>query len=175
MIPTVVTSKAELVEVIRRRRDELGITHATIDAITGWADGYCSKLMCDPPMKNFGEMSLGLVLGALALGIARVEIVEDPAQAERVRGRWVKRKRPFYALERSASLISVKREETPDKSKQVEGFALMQILGRAGGKASGKKRRAIAMRRRALQRVRAHAARARWEQVRVHGGALIPT
>jgi hypothetical protein len=39
-------------------------------------------------------MSLKAVLGALALGIARVEIIEDPAQAELVRHRWTRPRRP---------------------------------------------------------------------------------
>jgi len=160
MIPTVVTSKAEMVAVIRRRRDELGITHATVDAIAGWADGYCSKVLCDPPMKGFGEMSLGLVLGALALGIARVEIVEDPAQAERVSSRWVKRKRPFYALERAvlASALSTENSDTRMKER-------MRMLGSMGGKKGGSKggkRRAKLMHKQARQRAASHAARVRW-------------
>jgi molybdopterin-guanine dinucleotide biosynthesis protein len=44
---------------------------------------------------------------------------------------------------------------------------VMQILGKVGGKASGKTRRAKAMRRRKLQRIRSHAARMRWSK-RVH-------
>jgi hypothetical protein len=93
MTPKVVTSRDELVQLVRDRRDELGITHETIDHIAGCAAGYTSKLLAPEPMKNFGPMSLRTVLGALALGIARVEIVEDPEAAARVRGRWKPRRR----------------------------------------------------------------------------------
>ena len=39
-----------------------------------------------------------------------------------------------------ASLNCVKREEMPEKSKQLEGFAGVQILGKAGGKAIFRKK-----------------------------------
>jgi hypothetical protein len=61
--------------------------------------------------------------------------------------RWKQRERPKNA---PASLICSKRRDMPAKSQQTERFAVMQILGKVGGKASGKTRRAKAMRRRKL-------------------------
>ncbi|WP_426608980.1 hypothetical protein [Bradyrhizobium sp. McL0616] len=43
-VPRIITNGDDLVDLIRRRGDELGITHETIDHITGWASGYASKL-----------------------------------------------------------------------------------------------------------------------------------
>jgi hypothetical protein len=171
MIPTVVTSKAEMVEAIRRRRDELAVTHETIDAISGMAGGYTSKLLAPEPIKNFGEMSLGSVLGALALGIAAVVIFEDPEQVERVGDRWVKRRRAIdkkkQALLASAlSIEQIAREEFRQHMRQ---------LGSKGGKIGGSKggkRRLKTMGKRRRQHIAAHAARMRWSQARVRGGVL---
>jgi hypothetical protein len=93
MNPRIVTSREEIVAVLRERRDELNISHETIDAVAGWADGYASKIFAPTPMKNLGPTSLAAILGALALGIARVVLIEDPEQAARVSSRWTQRKR----------------------------------------------------------------------------------
>jgi hypothetical protein len=80
----------DLIEAIRARRDELGITHETIDAIAGLPSGYCSKLLAPEPMKRLGKISIPAMLGAL--GVALV-LVEDTAQIGLVSPRWTKRKR----------------------------------------------------------------------------------
>ncbi|WP_143035619.1 hypothetical protein [Bradyrhizobium sp. Rc2d] len=79
--------------MVRDRRDELDISHETLDGISGLQGGYVSKLLADPPMRGFGEMSLQAVLDALALRIAVCVIVEDEELAKRVRGRWKPRLR----------------------------------------------------------------------------------
>ncbi|KRR22637.1 hypothetical protein CQ14_30995 [Bradyrhizobium lablabi] len=96
MTPRVVRSRDEFVQLIRDRRDELQLTMETLDAVTGLADGLCSKLLAPNPTKGMGAISLKALLGALALGIAEVRIIEDPAQAKRMAPRWTKRKRPDF-------------------------------------------------------------------------------
>ncbi|WP_369723085.1 hypothetical protein AB8Z38_03090 [Bradyrhizobium sp. LLZ17] len=93
-VPRVVTTPDELLDLIRRRRDALSLTHESIDHLTGWASGYASKVLSPEPLRRLGPQSLSLILGALALGIARVEFVEDPEIAARMRSRWVPRLRP---------------------------------------------------------------------------------
>jgi hypothetical protein len=88
-----IKSREELRELVRDRRDELDVSHLTIDSLAGIADGHTSKLVCEPPIRNFGPTSLAAILGALALGIVEVTIVEDPEQAAKVSGRWTRRKR----------------------------------------------------------------------------------
>ena len=92
-VPRVIANKDELLDLIKRRREELNISHSTVDALTGWADGLSSKYLSDPPIRGFAGQSLELILGALALGIARVEFVEDPDAVKRMSGRWKPRKR----------------------------------------------------------------------------------
>jgi hypothetical protein len=93
MTPAWAGSLEELRQLLRARADELNVSRLTIDEVAGTQSGYCGKLLAEPPTKGFGEMSLGAVLGALALKIARIEFVEDPEQAARVIDRWEPRKR----------------------------------------------------------------------------------
>ena len=92
-VPRVITTRDELLDLIKRRRDELCLSHETIDALTGWASGLTSKYLCSPPIRGFAGQSLELILGALALGIAEVRFVEDPDAVKRMSGRWKPRKR----------------------------------------------------------------------------------
>ncbi len=149
-------SMSDLLAALRARRDELQLTHEVIDDVAGWPSGYCGKLLAPNPIKNLGWQSLGLALDTLAIELL---VVENTEQRKLVERRWKKRERPHNG---SASLNLGKRTDRPDKSQPTGICALMQKLGRIGGKASGKKRRAKAMKKRKLQRVRSHAARLRW-------------
>lgn len=93
MTPMVVSSEAELLDVVRARRDELYLSHETIDDLAGLSDRYFSKLVGPDPDRGFGEMSLKAVLGALALGVAVVVLIEDPEQARRMQPRWERQRR----------------------------------------------------------------------------------
>lgn len=93
MKPRMIADREQLLQVVRDRRDELDLSHETLDAITGLQNGYVSKLMADPPVRGFGEMSLQALLDALGLRIAFAVIMEDPERVERVRARWRPRKR----------------------------------------------------------------------------------
>ena len=94
MKPAIVTSKPELLAVIRERVSELDVPHLTIDAIAGLADGHTGKILAPNATKGLGEISFPNLLRALGLGIAVIVIAEDPAQVARVSHRWTKRKRP---------------------------------------------------------------------------------
>ncbi|TYL87797.1 helix-turn-helix domain-containing protein [Bradyrhizobium cytisi] len=93
MKPRLIGSREQLLQVVRERRDELDLSHDLLDCITGLQNGYVSKLLSDPPVRGFGEMSLKAVLDALGLRIGFAVIMEDQEQAERVRARWRPRKR----------------------------------------------------------------------------------
>lgn len=112
-VPRIITTRDDLLDLLRRRRDELGLTHETIDHLTGWANGYASKLLSPEPIKNLGEQSLGLVLAALGLGIARIEFVEDPELAARMRSRWTQRLRPKMRPRRTrGALLTARGQQT---------------------------------------------------------------
>jgi hypothetical protein len=84
-------SMEELLAALRKRRDELELTHERLDDIAGWPSGYAGKLLAPEPIKNLGFMSFGIALDAM--GIALV-VVENPEQIKLVEKRWVKRLRP---------------------------------------------------------------------------------
>ena len=105
MKPRLIKSQAELAQLFRDRRDELNIPHSVIDAIAGIPDGYAGKLLCNPPMRNFGEISLRAVLGALALGIIQIVVAEDPEQAAKIGHRWVQRKRSYSAPAKTRCVV----------------------------------------------------------------------
>jgi hypothetical protein len=90
-------SLPDVLAAMRARRDELGITFETLDAIAGWPCRYGSKLFSPEPVKNLGWQSLGLGLGALGTMLI---MIEDEEQIRRVQDRWIRRERP--QLQRSA-------------------------------------------------------------------------
>jgi hypothetical protein len=81
----------ELLQALRDRRDELDISHETLDQISGLQSGYVSKLLAPKPIKNLGPVSLGPLLGALGVAIT---VVPDKEAIAAVKHRWQKRKRP---------------------------------------------------------------------------------
>lgn len=89
----IIRNREQLIAVLHERREELNISFEVLDELAGLPARYSSKLLAPRPLKNVGPMALGALLGALALGIAEVVIVEDPAQAARIRHRWTKRTR----------------------------------------------------------------------------------
>ena len=80
-----------MIEVFRARIQELGLTHATVDSLSGLPDGYCGKLMCG--MRRPGPIAIDALCGALAIGF--VPVVDENQQAL-IRDRWVPRKRPLF-------------------------------------------------------------------------------
>ncbi|HWL06450.1 MAG TPA: hypothetical protein VNQ99_16205 [Xanthobacteraceae bacterium] len=61
--------------VLRDRAEEIGASRMTLDEATGLPSGYSAKLLCNPPIKGLGKLSLGLMLQTLGL---RLLVVEDP-------------------------------------------------------------------------------------------------
>src|SRR5579859_6276253 len=86
-----IRSMAELLDVIRAKRDALNVSHETIDQIAGVPSGYTSKILAPEPIRGVGYKSLGDILGALAIALVPIE---DDEQRAKVQGRWQKRKRP---------------------------------------------------------------------------------
>lgn len=92
--PRIVKSPSELLAAFRDRRDELDVSHACLEGVIGLPSGYLSKLIALKPIKGLSPVALRDILDGLAMGIAAVVLVEDLEQAERMRHRWAKRKRP---------------------------------------------------------------------------------
>jgi hypothetical protein len=88
----IVSEYSELHAALRRRMHELDISRETLNEIAGLQSGYSGKLLAPLPGRILGPISLGAILGALAL---KLVIIEDPAQLERLRPRLTKRHRGY--------------------------------------------------------------------------------
>jgi hypothetical protein len=73
-----------LVAVIRVRMAELSVTYETVDFVSGLPKGYAQKILGKTPVKHFGPISLGCILGALGL---RLSVMPDPAALAKVERR----------------------------------------------------------------------------------------
>lgn len=144
----------DIVVAWRQRIHELGLTHQTVDAIAGWAEGWTGKIMCGtkaPGAKTIETMNA-------ALGLAFIP-TEDPEAAAKVGRRWVRRVRPRSAEDTLSITLSIEKGEQKmlqlqAKTKKRE---FMKSIGKKGGK-----RRLKTMKKRARQRIASHAARKRW-------------
>jgi hypothetical protein len=81
---------AGLIDALRIRAEELAVTGETLDWVGGLPDGYTRKLLCKPPVRTLGRISLGALLGALG---CRLQLIEDRQQLARVKGRLTRRSR----------------------------------------------------------------------------------
>jgi hypothetical protein len=77
---TTLNGYAGLIEVFRRRFDELGITGETADHLGGIAAGHTTKLLTRDHLKKFGPVTLGAILGVL--GMKLVAVVDEEALAQ---------------------------------------------------------------------------------------------
>ena len=142
----------DLLEAYRARIRELGITHQTVDAIAGWADGWTSKIMCG--MKRPGPKTRETL--NQTLGMAFV-VVEDEEAKARVQARWVQRRRPLKKLPALASALASRPDA--QSGQEIQRKTLQREWGKLGGK-----RRLKTMGKRARTRVAKQAARARWSR-----------
>lgn len=148
-----------MVDAYRARIRELNISHETVDHISGLPNGYTSKLMAPKPMKGLGEKAIEGLNGALGIAFT---VAIDMEAAEKVRARWVKRKRGVdkkkQAIMTEAS-TTLEIQITPELSAQIGSPEWRKMRSKHGGK-----RRAKIMGKRARQRIATHAARMRWSK-----------
>jgi len=100
---TLIRTVDDLIEALRVARLERDISQETLSEIAGLPARYANKI--EARTKRLGEISLPSLLGALGKALVLV-LVDDTAAIERVRGRWVRRKRrdsPGAALEEKAN------------------------------------------------------------------------
>lgn len=75
---------------LRERAEELNVSRLTLDEATGLPSGYSGKLLCMPPVKSLGPISLGLMLQALGL---KLFVAEDYDALAKISRRLVPKKR----------------------------------------------------------------------------------
>ncbi len=80
------TDYHSLVALLSARIRQLDVSYATLDGITGLADGYVSKLFAPAATKTMGWEALELLLAALGMKLIGVE---DANALRRVRNRLI--------------------------------------------------------------------------------------
>lgn len=82
MTPTIVTCTDDFVEVMKRRRKELGITHLEMDAKVGLTQGHTSKI--EVPDAEWGKRPFQMLMTVNwmleALGLQLVVMRSDEAR-----------------------------------------------------------------------------------------------
>ena len=68
-----IRSEDDLLNSLRRRCDDLRVSHRVIDNVAKFPDGYCSKLLCQPPIRRLNTQSLFWFLDALGYDLQLVE------------------------------------------------------------------------------------------------------
>jgi hypothetical protein len=145
---------AALLSVIRARVAEPGISYELVDHFSGLTSGHFSKLVCDPPIKRMGSMTLFLVLEALGL---RLVLADDPEARARTQRRYVKREK----LHHMQRLRDAKKHSVHGSAVHRLMADLLKIRARRGGTNSRKY-----LPRREVKRLAQIAAAARWHKAR---------
>ncbi|BBF92666.1 helix-turn-helix domain-containing protein [Blastochloris tepida] len=81
--PRIVSDYRALVQCLRDRKDDLGISLLELDERSGLQVGYSGKLLGAGMVRTLGPLSMGLMLGALGLELMVVErgsAVVNPAR-----------------------------------------------------------------------------------------------
>jgi hypothetical protein len=73
---------------LRARSDELAVSRAELDSLSGLQSGYCGKLLAPVPIKRIGYQSLGPLLTVLGV---KLIMVEDSDALRRIGPRLKKR------------------------------------------------------------------------------------
>lgn len=142
----IITDYDALREGFVDRVEDLNISRLSIDEAGGFSSGHSSKLLCDPPHKVFGQISLGKMLKAT--GMVLMLVVDDEGFAL-VKSTLSERKR----APRPANAGSTRPTWlfTRDKAREMgkSRFAMMTDAQRKrhqrkAGKASARARRAKA-------------------------------
>jgi hypothetical protein len=96
-----VRSWNDLHAAFRARAESLNVSRLVLDELSGLQSGYASKLLAPVPMRHFGRVSLGAMLGALGL---KLVVQEDKEALARVAGRLVGRERNVRRRSRCPSI-----------------------------------------------------------------------
>jgi hypothetical protein len=68
-----VRDQAEMQQALRLRAEAMDVSREVLDELAGLTRGHTGKLLCDPPVKTLGTLSMFLLAGALGLKVVLVE------------------------------------------------------------------------------------------------------
>lgn len=77
-----------LIEALRQRKAELGLSCLLMDELSGLPAGYTGKVLGPRRIKSLGAISTDAINGALGVKLA---VIEDPDAMKRMAPRWERR------------------------------------------------------------------------------------
>jgi hypothetical protein len=147
---TVARDYVELVDLLRERKAELGLSDAFVEEQCLMGAGSYTKYLGRAPIKNLTGSKLGDILAVLG---CRLRLEPDPDQEERMRARWERR---------DAGKVHAPRRRVSKALMEVARPLVLEAMARAGGEARARKltgtQRSEAARTAALARWRLHRA-----------------
>jgi hypothetical protein len=146
-----ITSYDEMIDALRARKAELGLSDAVVDDLTGLPTGYTGKVLGPARVKKMGALSLWLMLEVLAFDMRLDSSVE---KAARMQERWEKRSEGQANMNNKAKPLSLRNLA----KKNRETF---REAGRKGGRARARLQTAEQRRSLARKGGRAFAAKMR--------------
>jgi hypothetical protein len=100
-----ITSYDEMIDALRARKAELGLSDAVVDDLTGLPTGYTGKVLGPARVKKMGALSLWLMLEVLAFDMRLDSSVE---KAARMQERWEKRSEGQANMNNKAKPLSLR-------------------------------------------------------------------
>ena len=102
---------AGVVDLLRRRKAELGLTCEVLDEITGLPSGYTGKVLGPKYVKRLGPLSLGLMMQAMSL---KMRIMSDDERVDQEVGQvFVKQ----FLSERGRRGARIRNAQSPEKRR----------------------------------------------------------
>ena len=117
---TVAHSYEEAQQVLRDRALKLLVSRSTLDAISGLADGYSSKVLAEEFLKRLGWPSIYAVLEPLGLALAFVDTPAAIERSKRLLQRFNKRDDPKCAF-------AIDRRKQAKKPRKQAGRSRAQL------------------------------------------------
>ncbi len=77
-----------LIEALRQRKTDLGLSCLLMDELSGLPAGYTAKVLGPSRIKSLGAISTSAINGCLAIKLA---VIEDLEAIQRMAGRWERR------------------------------------------------------------------------------------
>lgn len=128
--PIVIRCYDDLIDAMRARVAEIGITMEMLDELTGLQSGYCAKLLGPARIKTLGVLSFNLLMEAMAL---QFEPQTDMAKARELEARWEGRERPAAIQPAKASKKALQRFRPIILQEHFKAIAHLGAKARSAG------------------------------------------
>ena len=152
-VTLMIRTEGDLLDALRRRCDELRVSHRVLDNVAKFTDGYTGKLLCRPPIKRLNTRSLFWFLDAIGCSLHLVETQTAADLQQRFPRDWEVRPERYTSSDARHEPI-----------RRVISRNFLRKIGRLGNIAYAKKCRAERIRKRKISRINRANALKRWRR-----------